>query len=134
MYVQNNMWEVASSYTCPQRLRSAARPFDVDPVWHAACSATSANKRMFTNTPSLTLTSMFACDMCKALIICSHNVSVIVSRVLDSFQSVTNFRSEGNEEPIKVGCKSHPLHERKVWFANDLFVDCRHCKEYTLGE
>ena len=41
--------------------------FDVDPVWHAVYSATSGNKRIFTEAPSMTLTSMFACDMCKTL-------------------------------------------------------------------
>ena len=62
--------------------RSTARPFDVDPVWHAVYSAMSVNQRMFTKTSSVTLTSTFACDFCKTrahntFFVCSHHACVI---------------------------------------------------------
>ena len=53
-----------SSHTCPQRLFDPLRVLLMLLPFGAPCT-TSANEGFFTKAPSMTLTSMFACDMCK---------------------------------------------------------------------
>ena len=65
-----------SSYKCPQRLFDPLRVLLMLIPFGTPCtSATSANKRIFTKTPSLTTTSMFACDMCKTRAQNTHDAS-----------------------------------------------------------
>ena len=53
-----------TSHTCPQRLFDPLRVLLMLLPFGTPCTM-SANEGIFTKTPSMTLSSMFACDMCK---------------------------------------------------------------------